>query len=205
MTASTLVLALLLSYGLGSVPSGLLVARMLSDVDIRTMGSGNVGATNIYRAFGMKWAAAVFLADALKGALPVLITRGLMVPPWLVALSALFAVGGHVFNPWLGFKGGKGVATSFGAYFAISPLSGLVALAAWGGVVYRTRLVSLASLVAAAVLPVAVLAIKFGDPGHLWYTGGALLVSALVAWAHRENIERLRAGQEKPVSGKSEE
>jgi len=200
MNLSALVFGVFIAFGLGSVPSGLLIARRLGEVDLRKTGSGNIGATNVYRSFGLKWGVLVFAADAAKGLLPVLIARGLLLPPAGIGIVALFAVLGHVLNPWLNFKGGKGVATAFGAMMGISPLSALLAFFAWGAVVWRTRVVSLASLVAAGALPVAVLVVKWGKTGHVEFTLSALVLAGLVVFAHRENIKRLRAGEEKPVS-----
>lgn len=202
MNASTTVLIVLVSFGLGSIPTGLLVTRRLGDLDLRQAGSGNIGATNVYREFGWKWAVVVFLGDMAKGLLPVLIARGMGLSPYGSALAALLSVCGHIFNPWLGFKGGKGVATAFGAMLGVSPLSAMAALLVWGGVVWRTRIVSLASLAAAGTLPVAAFVVLWDHAYHLHYSATALILAGLVAWAHRENIQRLRSGEEKPVSRK---
>ncbi|HUT53901.1 MAG TPA: glycerol-3-phosphate 1-O-acyltransferase PlsY [bacterium] len=195
MEPGTLILAIVFAILIGGIPSGLLAARYLSDVDLRSVGSGNIGATNIYRAFGLKWAVAVFLADALKGLLPVIMARGLLLPPAGVMAAGFVAVLAHVYNPYLRFKGGKGVATAFGVMLAIVPWAALLALAVWAAIALTTRRVSLGSLVAAAVLPFATLFLA-----HSWaYRIGAFLVTGLVIYSHRENIARLKAGEEKPV------
>ncbi len=205
MSISALVLAFLAAYLLGSIPSGLLVARSLSDVDLRTVGSKNIGATNVYRVFGWKWGAAVFLADMGKGLVTALIARGLQLHAAGFCAAGVLAVLGHVYNPWLGFKGGKGVATAFGVMIGLSPGAALVALLAWAGVVAWKKLVSLASLSAAAVLPVATLAVSWGHVHVVYLTASAFVISGIVVFAHRDNIRRLRAGEEKPVGSKGGE
>ncbi len=195
MEPGALALALVSAVALGGIPSGPLVARYLGDVDIRAVGSGNIGATNIYRAFGFKWAAAVFLADAVKGFVPAIMARGLTLPPVAVMAAGLLAVLAHIFSPYLRGKGGKGVATAFGVMLAIVPGAALLALVVWAAIALPTRRVSLASLVAAVVLPLAALGLA-----HFWaYRIGAFLVTGIVIYSHRDNIARIRAGKEKPV------
>ena len=195
MNASPLLIAIILAILIGGIPSGLLVAKRLGDVDLRAVGSGNIGATNIYRVLGLKWAIAVFLADSLKGLIPVIMARALLLAPWGVMIAGFCAVLAHIFNPYLRFKGGKGVATAFGVMLGISPWSALLALGVWAAIALTTKLVSLGSLIAAGVLPFAAL---FISP-HPAYKIGAFAVTALVVFAHRENIARLRKGEEKPV------
>ena len=198
MNASEWLTSLLFAVGFGSIPSGLLIARYVAGLDIREVGSGNIGATNIYRALGLKWGAAVFGADAIKGIIPVLLARALLPPQWIV-VPAVAAVTAHIFNPWLKFRGGKGVATAFGAMLAVSPLPALVALATWGLVLWRKKIVSLASLAGAAVMPGAVIIINHNHIHRLAWFAGALVISGLVVFAHRENIGRLRRGEEEPT------
>jgi glycerol-3-phosphate acyltransferase PlsY len=200
MNASILLFALAIAYAVGGIPSGLLIAQRRSGVDLRSMGSGNIGATNVYRTLGLGWAAAVFAADALKGLLPVLIARGLPLPEWGVMLAAFVAVCGHVFNPYLRFKGGKGVATAFGAMLGITPWAALIALAVWAGVSFKTRIISMGSLAAAGVLPIAALILSPDTA----YKIGAFFVTGLLVYSHRENIDRLRKGEEKPISRNSD-
>jgi glycerol-3-phosphate acyltransferase PlsY len=200
MEPGTLILALLFSILIGGIPSGLLIARYLSDVDLRSIGSGNIGATNIYRAFGLKWAVAVFAADAFKGFLPAIMARGLYLSPAGVMIAGFVAVLAHIYNPYLRFKGGKGVATAFGVMLALAPWAALCALVIWAAIALTTRRVSLGSLIAAGALPFAVLILS----PHLAYKIGAFPLTALVIYAHRENIARLRRGEEKPVERTNE-
>lgn len=190
MTLSILLIAG--AYLLGSVPTGLLLAKAFGDIDIRTTGSGNIGATNVYRTLGKKLGVMTLVGDCLKGLLPVLAAKLLhLESPWIAAV-ALAAFLGHIYTVFLGFKGGKGVATALGVFLGISPLSVLAALAVFVGVLARWRYVSLASIAAAAVVPSLV---AFFEKTAA-YTLMALLVAALVIWRHRENIQRLRAGTE---------
>ena len=188
-------LALLLGYALGSVPFGLLLAKAAGKGDIRQVGSGNIGATNVLRTGNKGLAAAVLLLDAGKGFLAVwLVGRWL---PDAVALGALGAVVGHCFPVWLGFKGGKGVATTLGVCLALGWALGLAYAAGWLIVMAATRISSLGGMSAAVAAPIAAAA-----------TGRETLVPVLVGIAlivlylHRENIARLRAGAEPKVGGK---
>jgi glycerol-3-phosphate acyltransferase PlsY len=186
------ILLLLGAYLLGSVPTGLLLAKAFGDVDIRTTGSGNIGATNVYRTLGKKLGVMTLVGDCLKGLLPVLAARQLELSPSWIAAIGLAAFLGHIYTVFLGFKGGKGVATALGVFLGISAASIPVALLVFAGVLYRWRYVSLASITAAAVMPSLVAFFERTPP----YTLMALLVAALVIWRHRENIRRLREGSE---------
>ncbi len=193
-----------LSFVLGCVPFGPFVSG-LKGVDLRSVGSGNVGATNVYRALGKEWAVIVFAADVLKGLLPVVVTVYMFEVPILGMLAGIAAVTGHIFNPLYDFKGGKGVATSFGAMLGIFPLAALLALFTWSIVVYQTRIVSLAGITASLSLPFFTLLTKW----DLAYIRSALLaafvLSALTVFAHRENIERLLSGEEKETRREEQE
>jgi glycerol-3-phosphate acyltransferase PlsY len=180
------------AYLLGSIPTGLLLAKAFGDVDIRTTGSGNIGATNVYRTLGKKLGVMTLVGDCLKGLLPVLGAKMLHLEPRWVAAVGLAAFLGHIYTVFLGFKGGKGVATALGVFLAVSPVSILGSLAVFVAVLYRWRYVSLASMAAAAVVPSLVAFIE-KTPA---YTLMALVVAALVIWRHRENIRRLREGSE---------
>lgn len=203
MSLSALLFTVVAAFGSGSIPTGLLVARFQGGVDLRSMGSGNIGATNVYRAFGIKWALLVFLADALKGFVPVFLAGLFGLPGAAIAAAGVIAVCGHVFNPFLRGKGGKGVATAFGVMLVISPLSALSALLLWGVLLARTRIVSLASLAAAAMMPAATLIFAWNHLYRLEYLTASILLAGLVAYSHRENINRLRRGEEKKVSRNS--
>lgn len=188
--------ALLLGYVLGSIPFGLFFAFASGAGDVRKIGSGNIGATNVLRT-GKKWAAAAtLLCDGLKGVAAVLIARSLL-PPGCEIFAALAAVLGHVFPVWLGFKGGKGVAAFLGVTFALSWLAGLLVAGTWLLAAAVWRISSLSALVAIALSPVF-----FSLVGHKDYAPLALLLAALIFFMHRENIRRLLAGKEPRIGAK---
>ena len=180
-----------LAYLLGSIPTGLLLARAFG-VDIRTTGSGNIGATNVYRTLGRKVGVMTLVGDCLKGVIPVLVARGLGFDVAWVAAIGFAAFIGHVYTVFLGFKGGKGVATALGVFLAASPLAVLLALAVFAVVVGTWRYVSLASISAAAAMPLFVFFLDGRAPVVLMTVGIALLV----VFKHKDNIQRLRAGTE---------
>ena len=195
-----LLTALLVAAGaffLGSIPTGYLVARA-KGVDIRRHGSGNIGATNVFRTLGKPLGVLVFFIDALKGFAAVwLALRFGSGSDWAGIIAAVAAIAGHNYTPWLGFKGGKGIATSAGVLLALMPLAVLAIAAVWGAVFFTTRYVSLASIAAAAALPVAVGALWFyGCGGSAPLLGFSVLIAALAIWRHRSNIQRLLSGTE---------
>jgi glycerol-3-phosphate acyltransferase PlsY len=179
------------SYLLGSVPTGLLLGKALG-VDIRTSGSGNIGATNVYRTLGRSVGVITLLGDCLKGLIPVLAARWLGLPDIWVAAAGLAAFLGHVYTVFLCFKGGKGVATALGVFLGTSPLAVLIAFWVFAVVLWKWRYVSLASIIAAGAMPVIVAAID-RRPLIIVMT---LLIAALVIWKHSGNIARLRANTE---------
>jgi acyl phosphate:glycerol-3-phosphate acyltransferase len=189
-------LFILLAYVLGATPTSYLVGRLLFGIDLREKGSGNLGATNTYRVLGWKAAIPVGLVDVLKGWLPVWYfpqRDQTAVWEWALAYAAA-AIVGHVFSFWVRFKGGKGIATSAGAFLALAPWATLVALGAWIGTVFLTRIVSVASLAAAVALPLALIFLPHrGGTTILFFT---LALAAFVFWAHRSNIRRLLRGEE---------
>lgn len=196
MTGMTLLQALLLGYLLGSVPFGLLFTRLSGAGDIRTVGSGNIGATNVLRT-GKRWAAAAtLLCDAAKGAAAVLIARALL-PPGAEILAAFGAVIGHLFPVWLHFKGGKGVATFLGASLALYWPVGLLVMAIWLATAFIWRISSLSALIAIALSP-ALFVLFHRDS----YAGLALVLSILIYAMHRENIRRLLKGEEPRIGAK---
>jgi glycerol-3-phosphate acyltransferase PlsY len=175
--------ALLVGYTVGSLPIGYLVAQGARGVDLRRAGSGNVGAANVYRTSGLRMAVAVMIADMAKGAAAVLLAGG-----GVAAVTAgVAAVVGHVYPVWLGFRGGKGVATASGVFGVLSPWPTAIAAAAFGVVVARTRFVSLGSIVATVLLPV----VEWLMPGLRAVDIGATLVAALILFRHRGNAMRL--------------
>jgi len=185
------IVAVLLAYLLGAIPAGAWVARRRG-IDIRTVGSGNSGATNVQRSLGWGPGLVVGLFDILKGALAVLVAQRLGLTPPLAALCGFAAVVGHNFNAFNGFRGGKGVATSFGMMLLVDPQSSGVAFVVAFTVMYLTRYVSAGSLVG-AVTTFAVAALLGRPWWELLIVG---VVAAMMFYQHRENIVRLRAGNE---------
>jgi glycerol-3-phosphate acyltransferase PlsY len=185
------------AFLLGSMPTGYLVARA-KGVDIRKHGSGNIGATNVFRTLGKPLGVFVFFVDALKGFAAVwLAGRFGGGSEWAGIIAAVAVIAGHNYTPWLGFKGGKGIATSAGVLLALMPWAVLAIALVWVAVFTVSRYVSLASICAAAALPVAAAALWCsGCEGNGPLLGFAVLISALAIWRHRTNIQRLRAGTE---------
>lgn len=182
----------LAAYLVGSIPTGYLWARARG-VDIRSLGSGNIGATNVFRVLGKRAGIAVLLIDATKGYLPVKFLHFGEAPPEYLAMTAgFFAILGHNYTCWLRFKGGKGIATSAGVLLGLMPAALGLALAVWLLVFALSRYVSLASMLAAVALPI-------GTWG-LGYSRGLTLLSAVLSalaiYKHRANIQRLMAGTE---------
>jgi glycerol-3-phosphate acyltransferase PlsY len=187
IAAAVLIVA---SFFLGAIPFGVLVSRTFYRRDLRSAGSGNIGAANALRTLGRRGAVAVLVLDALKGALPVVAGRGLGSDA-LAAAAAFAAVVGHCFSPFLGFRGGKGVATSFGAIVTLAWPAGLAFALVWLGTVLACGYASAASMAASlAVIPVLWYAI--GAAGGFYGAAGAALVIVM----HRANLARLRAGTE---------
>jgi glycerol-3-phosphate acyltransferase PlsY len=177
-------------YLAGSVPFGLILTRALGLGDLRAIGSGNIGATNVLRTGSKGAAAATLLLDALKGAAAVLAAR-MSAAEDAAQLAGLAALLGHCFPVWLGFRGGKGVATFLGVAFALAWPVGLAAVLTWGAVAAAFRYSSLAGMAAAAAAPLWALALGAGGAALL-----LALIALLVLWRHRANIARLRAGTE---------
>ncbi len=204
-----LLIPLLGGYLLGSIPTSYIVGRLARGIDLRHAGSGNLGATNALRVLGWKAGALVLLVDVGKGLGAVLLGWALLpggpTRDLAALISALAVVVGHIFSPWVGFKGGKGVAPTAGAFLALAPWGAIPALGVWLFLLVLTRVMSVASLAAAATFPVC-LAIhelaavaRSGRAAH-WLTLAASVVAAtLVVARHRDNIHRLRQGQEKPL------
>jgi len=185
------------AFLLGSMPTGYLVARA-KGVDIRKHGSGNIGATNVFRTLGKPLGVFVFFVDALKGFAAVwLAGRFGGGSEWAGIIAAVAVIAGHNYTPWLGFKGGKGIATSAGVLLALMPWAVLAIALVWVAVFTVSRYVSLASICAAAALPVATAALWYaGCEGNGPLLGFSVLISALAIWRHRTNIQRLRVGTE---------
>jgi glycerol-3-phosphate acyltransferase PlsY len=188
----TWILAIALGYLLGSVPFGLLLTRLTGAGDLRTIGSGNIGATNVLRTGRKGLAAATLLLDLAKGAAAVLLAGEIW--PGSEAFAAIGAVIGHCFPVWLGFRGGKGVATLAGVCFGLAWPLGLVYAALWIGLLALTRISSVGGMTAAVGAPVAAWLLGYPD-----YAAALVVLALLVVWMHRANIGRLRSGTEPRV------
>jgi glycerol-3-phosphate acyltransferase PlsY len=183
----------LAAYLIGAIPTGVLLTRLAGIGDVRQAGSGNIGATNVYRVAGRRLGILTLVGDGLKGALPVLLAASaLHLPEGRTALVAAAAFLGHCYPVYLGFKGGKGVATALGIYLVLSPLAVLGALLTFIAVLWKWRYVSLASICAAVATPFLVLAAE----GSLALVLATLFISAMVVLRHHGNIERLLNGTE---------
>ena len=191
-------LLILSGYLLGSIPTGLLAGRAYG-VDVRRVGSGNIGMANVLRAAGKQAAVITMAGDMLKGFLPVLVARLLVDNGWVVAAVALAALAGHCWPVFLRFRGGKGVATGAGTTIALAPVVGLVLFAAWWGVVFASRYTSLGAIVTMAAGPVVFW--LTGQP--LPYVLYTLVGGALVLWRHRENARALLRGTERRIGEKA--
>jgi acyl phosphate:glycerol-3-phosphate acyltransferase len=188
-------LALLASYLLGAIPTSHVVSRLFAKIDLRKHGSGNLGATNLYRVLGWRYAVPVALFDIAKGVIPVLVFAPLVTRSELFALGCgVAAILGHVFSVFVHFKGGKGVATAAGVMLGLTPLALAVAAAVWALLVVGTGYVSLGSIGAAAVLPFAVYLLERPTTSELLWIDAAVAAGVIVL--HRRNIERLIRGTE---------
>jgi glycerol-3-phosphate acyltransferase PlsY len=190
---SVMVLA---AFLLGAIPWGYIAGRIGGGIDLRQIGSGGTGATNVLRTLGKPASAAVLLLDIAKGVLPVLVAQYLGLPPWWVAATAVAAVAGHCWSPFIGFSGGKGMATGAGATIALMPQA-LAILLIFAIVVWITRYVSLGSMVASALA--ALLAVVLATSGRLdWaYAASTCAIAGIIIFRHHGNIDRLRNGTER--------
>lgn len=191
------------SYLLGSIPFAVVVSRLFGLADPRSFGSGNPGATNVLRSGNKVAAFLTLLGDAAKGAMAVLICRHLVpslgLSVALVAWSGALAFAGHLYPVFLGFKGGKGVATFLGTVLALSPLVGGFTLLLWLGVAAWTRYSSLASMVCAVSVPMAVI----GNPSAPGVRGAAVVMGLFVLWRHRGNMRNIMSGTESKIGQKA--
>ena len=199
----TLAVILVGSYMLRSIPFGYLAGRF-AGIDIRKLGSGNIGATNAVRVLGKKYGYPVFALDFLKGFGVVRISMlmasgpppGWNSPEIFGIAAAISCVIGHSYPPWLKFKGGKGVATSAGTLFALAPMVGFIGVAIWMVTFWVTRYVSLASVTAAVALPIVILAVSWRNENAKAIFYFSVCVAAVVIWRHRSNLSRLLSGTE---------
>ncbi len=193
---------LVASYLLGAIPTSYLAGRLFRGIDLREHGSRNLGATNLYRVLGWRFAVPAGLLDAAKGLVPVLVFAPRASSSEVFALlCGLAAVVGHVFSVFVGFKGGKGVATAAGVMLGLTPAALGVAVGVWAALVYLTGYVSVGSIVAAAAFPLAVLLLERpARPAMLWLD---VAVAAAIIWFHRGNIQRLLNGTENRVGARA--
>ena len=195
-----LLLAVVIGYLIGGIPTGIWIGRAVKGVDPRTVGSGSSGATNVSRLLGKQWAVVVLLLDALKGFLPVLFVASLLSDGTdatnIRVATAIGAVIGHVFTPYANFRGGKGIATAAGAMLALDPKAVAIALVVWLLVFVPFRRVSVASLCAALSLPIAIMVLG-NRPTSIQVA--SIILCLFLVFTHRQNIQRLIAGREKPI------
>ena len=183
-------------YLAGSIPTGVILTKLFSAKDIRQEGSGNIGATNVYRVLGMKLGSLTLVGDIIKGALPVILARSLLDSEVLIAMVAFFTFCGHLYPIFLKFRGGKGVATALGIFLVIAPFVVSCVVIIFILVVVKWQYVSLGSLTASAIMPI-VLCVT-GYP--IVYVDLSLIIGCLIFYRHWDNIKRLRKGVEKKVS-----
>lgn len=185
-------LVVLLSYLIGSIPNGLLIGKWLKNVDLREYGSKNIGATNAYRVLGIGPAIGVFVTDALKGVIGVYLGSSIVGEPLALLAGGIAAMAGHNWSLFLKFKGGRGVSTGLGVIAMIVPKVTVVIFIVWALIFYFTRYVSLASIIAAALVPVMMFLL--GEKNEFLYFG--MLAAAFVIIRHKANIMRLVHGEE---------
>ena len=198
----TQIIVVIIAYLLGSIPFGYLIVRKKVGTDIRQSGSGGTGATNVSRRAGKAAGVLTLVLDALKGAAAVLVAQTWSGNAWVVTTAAIAVIAGHIFPVWLGFRGGKGVATGVGAFLVLTPIAVLCAGVIFVSVVFFTRYVSLGSMIAAVMIPLFVLAqsafvAPIADLRPL--LTAAIVVALLILFAHRGNIERLALGTESQI------
>jgi len=184
---------IIIGYLLGSIPWGFIVCK-LKKINIREIGSGNIGATNVYRALGFRWAAVVGALDVLKGVVPTIIALQILDTDLLILVVGMAAVAGHNWSIFVGFKGGRGVATTGGVVLVLMPWISLFVVLVWALIVKLTRYVSLGSIAAAVIFPI--LAFFYASLPYFIFT---LLLAAAIIIQHRPNIKRLLAGEENRV------
>jgi len=187
-----IVALIILSYVIGSIPSGLIVGKAIYHKDLRRYGSGNIGATNALRVLGRKAGALVFMLDFFKGELAIVLGMHFLGEPVGAVLCGLFAILGHMHSIFLQLQGGKGVATSLGVLSILMPKVAIAAVVIWGAVVFATRYVSLGSITAAIITPIFAAFLNY----NIYYILLALFAMAFVIIKHKDNIARLKKGRE---------
>lgn len=202
-----LVLVIIISYLLGSIPVGYIVSRFISGLDIRKHGSGNTGATNVFRVLGLKAGLLTAIGDIGKAIIAIKIVESIILEPYwglelrtILLISGIIVIFGHNWSIFLGFDGGKGVATTVGVLLTLLPYSLLILVAIWVLLVYFTRYVSLASIVSGITIPI--LMILFKEPSEYIFFG--IIAAIFVIYRHRSNIQRLLKGKENQIEFKSQ-
>ncbi|PYP96715.1 MAG: acyl-phosphate glycerol 3-phosphate acyltransferase [Gemmatimonadetes bacterium] len=194
MNDTGLTVMLLLAYLIGATPTSYLAGKLGRGIDLREHGSKNLGATNVYRVLGWRYAVPVALIDMAKGIVPVAIlgpwSNG---PGWFMVALGLAAVLGHMYSPYVRFKGGKGVATAAGMFLALAPLAIVLSMLVWTATLWLSGYVSVASLAAAAPFP---LWVRLTVPRQPYTLGASVILALLIVYTHRANIRRLRDGTE---------
>ncbi len=187
------------SYLVGSLPTGFLAGKWLKSIDLRDLGSGSTGATNVLRHVGKKAALIVFLIDVFKGVLPIIIAKVLLLSPTWQVFAGISALSGHIWPVWLRWKGGKAVATGLGVFLGISWKVGLSSLGVFLAILSTTKIVSLSSIFAAISLPL-IMAFNFqGEASSKAYFSASIAAMILDIWRHRTNIKRLLKGEEPKI------
>jgi len=196
-----IILIITICYLLGSIPFGYIMGKLFKKVDIREFGSGNIGASNALRILGLPLASLVIIGDVGKGILSIYLVKYLNIDSSLIlAIAGLVVICGHGWSLFLGFKGGKGIATTFGVVFALNPTISILALIIWGVVVITTRYISLASIF--AVISIFIFTILFKQPYEYIIFSAIILILAI--FKHKENIKRLKSKKERKIGEKVE-
>jgi glycerol-3-phosphate acyltransferase PlsY len=194
-------LVITICYLLGSIPFGYIVGKLFKKIDIRELGSGNIGATNVFRILGPSLASLVLIGDIGKGILSIYLVHFLNIDNSLIStIAGLAVICGHDWSLFLGFKGGKGIATTFGVVFVLNPTISILALIIWGVVLITTRYVSLSSIF--AVISIFILTILFKQPYEYIIFSAIILILGI--FKHKENIERLKLKKERKIGEKVE-
>ncbi len=188
-------LALAVCYLLGAIPFGVMIGKTMRGIDIRDFGSGNIGASNVLRTLGLGPAIAVFFFDTAKGTAAVVLCQVLKMEPWMVVTGGVLSIVGHSFSVFLKFRGGKGVATSLGMIVGLNPMIAGIAFGLWLAIVAITRIISVASIIAAISVPV----MMFVWEKHVEYQAIAVIAAVLIVVKHRSNVKRLFAGTEPKI------
>ncbi len=187
------------SYLIGSLPTGFLAGKWLKGIDLRDLGSGSTGATNVLRHVGKKAALIVFLIDVFKGVLSIIIAKVLLLSPTWQVFAGISALSGHIWPVWLRWKGGKAVATGLGVFLGISWKVGLSSLGVFLAILGTTKIVSLSSIFAAISLPLIMVFNFQGEASSKAYLSASIAAMVLVLWRHRTNIKRLLKGEEPKI------